>query len=445
MTSRLDASYAVVHRTGVPSGWAEKKVSDLVYIVSGGTPDRNESSYWRNGGIPWITPTDLTANNGKYIFNGAEHISERGLASSNARLVPAGSIVFSTRGTVGNLAIAGLPLTCNQSCEVLIPKNNDISSEFLYFLLDYGMFAFHRLAGGTTFGAITRREIGRVYFALPERDEQTAIAHILDSIVSVINISRGTLQSAQNLKKALLQVIFKRGIDPDGHIRSEDEVIKGNGKVSKLGVLPIDWNAIQLGKLCTYITDGTHQATKKQSNGIPFLFVSCIKNGKIDFSKSSYISDSKYAEISLGKEPRDDAVLYTVVGSYGNAAIIEGDAPFAFERNIAFLLPNKEELNPKFLVHWLNSESGRKQAEIAATGNAQKLISLTALKKIRIAVPKLKEQQRIVEILEPVDALIEAKEAKLLILDQLKKSLMHDLLTGTVRVNPALFKETTPL
>jgi type I restriction enzyme S subunit len=445
MTSRLDASYAVVRRTGIPLGWTEKKVSDLVRIVSGGTPDRNESAYWRDGGIPWITPTDLTANNGKYIFNGAEHISESGLASSNARLVPAGSIVFSTRGTVGNLAIAGLPLTCNQSCEVLIPKNNDVSNEYLYYLLNYGMFAFHRLAGGTTFGAITRREIGRVYFALPERAEQTTIAHILDTVDSVINISRDALQSALILKTALLQVIFKRGIDPDGHIRSENELIKRKGKLTKLGVLPIDWDAIQLGKLCTYITDGTHQATKKQSNGIPFLFVSCIKNGKIDFSKSSCISESKYVEISSGIEPRVGAVLYTVVGSYGNAAIVEGDNPFAFERNIAFLLPNSEVLDPKFLVHWLNSEGGRKQAEIAATGNAQKLISLTALKKIRIAVPKLKEQQRIVEMLEPVDALIDAIEVKLRNQDQLKKSLMHDLLTGKVRVNPALFKETSPL
>jgi type I restriction enzyme S subunit len=142
MTSRLDASYAVVRRTGIPAGWNEKQVAELVRVVGGGTPDRSDSAYWRNGGIPWITPTDLTANEGKYIREGAEHISEAGLSSSNARLVPVGSIIFSTRGTVGNLAIAGVPLTTNQSCEVLVPRDDaDVNSEFLYPRLSISHFA----------------------------------------------------------------------------------------------------------------------------------------------------------------------------------------------------------------------------------------------------------------------------------------------------------------
>jgi hypothetical protein len=94
MTSRLDASYAVIRKTGVPTGWQEKQVADLVRVVGGGTPDWNESAYWRDGGIPWITPTDLTANRNKYICEGAESISDAGMENSNARLVPVGSIIF---------------------------------------------------------------------------------------------------------------------------------------------------------------------------------------------------------------------------------------------------------------------------------------------------------------------------------------------------------------
>jgi type I restriction enzyme S subunit len=182
----------------------ERSLSQVVRIVGGGTPDRNDSAYWRDGGIPWITPTDLTSNSRKYITRGAEHISEAGLQNSNATLVPKGSVVFSTRGTVGNMAITGVPLTCNQSCEVLVPNTDELNGEFLYYLLTFGMSAFHRLAGGTTFGAITRREIGRVRFAFPPLDEQAEIARILDAVDAAIERVRDAVGKAQILDHSLL-------------------------------------------------------------------------------------------------------------------------------------------------------------------------------------------------------------------------------------------------
>ena len=103
MSRRLDAAHSIVLRTGVPKGWRETDIGGVVQIVGGGTPDRDESAFWRNGTVPWITPTDLTANASKYISLGAENISEQALKNSNATLVPKGSIVFSTRGTVGNI------------------------------------------------------------------------------------------------------------------------------------------------------------------------------------------------------------------------------------------------------------------------------------------------------------------------------------------------------
>ena len=183
MALRLDAAHSVLNRTGIPEGWKEAGVADLARIVGGGTPDREQSAYWRHGTIPWITPTDLTANGAKYIAKGAESISQLGLENSNATLVPKNSIVFSTRGTVGSMALAAAPLTCNQSCEILAPRQEVVDAEFLYYLLNFGLSAFIRLSGGTTFGAITRRDIARVRFAVPSNvDEQTAIGRILDAV-----------------------------------------------------------------------------------------------------------------------------------------------------------------------------------------------------------------------------------------------------------------------
>src|SRR5688572_3593728 len=132
MSLSLDAAGSIVHRSGIPEGWSECTLGEVVHIIGGGTPDRQVSAYWRDGTIPWITPTDLTANSSKFIMAGAEAISQLGLENSNATLVPVGSIVISTRGTVGNIAMAGVPLTCNQSCEVLVPRSGRITSDFLY-------------------------------------------------------------------------------------------------------------------------------------------------------------------------------------------------------------------------------------------------------------------------------------------------------------------------
>ncbi|MEI6703932.1 MAG: restriction endonuclease subunit S [Deltaproteobacteria bacterium] len=413
--------------------WGVLQLRELGEIVTGTTPSTKDRSFW-GGDIPFVTPSDL--NGSRYVAGTERYVTQNG--ADRGRLLPKGAVLVTCIASVGKMGLAASPCITNQQINAII-CNKEHDSDYIFFALSYAMERLKLVAGVNVLPIINKTAFGKLKISLPLRkSEQIAISSVLDGVDSVINSSKDALQLALSLKTALLQAIFKKGMNPDGRIRSDDEENKENGNFTKLGILPNDWDAIRLGELCTYITDGTHQATTKQSNGIPFLFVSCIKSGKVDFSKSSFISDSEYKTISIGKEPRADAVLYTVVGSYGNAAIVEGDAPFAFERNIAFLLPNNEGLNPKFLVHLLNSEGGRKQAEIAATGNAQKLISLTALKKIRIAVPKLKEQHRIVEMLEPVDALIDAIEVKLRNQDQLKKSLMHDLLTGTVRVDPKL-------
>src|SRR5262245_59068492 len=128
MDPRLDAANSIIRRTGIPEGWRECDVAGLALIVGGGTPDRQQSDYWRGGTVPWITPTDLTAGEGKYICAGAENLSVLGVENSNATLVPTNSIVFSTRGTVGSMAITTAPITCNQSCEVLVPRTGRVET-----------------------------------------------------------------------------------------------------------------------------------------------------------------------------------------------------------------------------------------------------------------------------------------------------------------------------
>lgn len=431
MTSRLDASYAVVRKTGIPEGWTEKRVSDLVRIVSGGTPDRNESSYWRDGGIPWITPTDLTANNNKYISKGTEHISEAGFTKSNARLVPVGSIIFSTRGTVGNLAMAGVPLTTNQSCEVLVPRDESVCSEFLYYLLNYGMFAFHRLAGGTTFGAITRREIARVWLAMPEPDEQAAIARVLDAVDKAIDRAYIAIEKAQATRLALMQAAFHY------EMTSEPKHDTDAGRI------PQSWEALKGRQAFTVLTGGNssvHALKPLRGEDVADAWFMKVD----DFNLPANFRQIVTTQIGFvaDKNPSFKLLpLGTIIIAKRGAAILKNRVrttavPVALDPNLMAIKVRDDILSDffRYQLEWRNLARYIESSGVPQLNNKD-------LYPRWFVRPPEEQQQEIVAIISAAEQHEDALHRKLSALVQLKKSLMHDLLTGSMRVDPKLFKE----
>lgn len=427
MTSRLDAAYAVIRQTGIPPGWTDKQVSDLVRVIGGGTPDRNESGYWRDGGIPWITPTDLTANRGKYIREGAEHISDAGLANSNAQLVPVGSIIFSTRGTVGNLAIAGVPLTTNQSCEVLVQRDEEVNSEFLYYLLNYGMFAFHRLAGGTTFGAITRREIGRVWLAMPKSDEQGAIARVLGTVDVAIERAREAVEKAESLDHSLLHELLAFGTY-GRKTKPEHWQEKRVDEVAEVG------SGVTLGK----------DVTGFKHVELPYLRVANVQDGHLDLSTIKTVKVRCDEVVRYRLEPGD--VLMTEGGDLdklGRGTLWEGQIENCLHQNHIFRVrADRTQLNPRYFAFVIESDIAKRYfTRVAKRTTNLASTNKTQVRAFRFPLPTLEEQGHIADAMSASKATIRALESKVAALNKLKKSLMHDLFTGTVRIDPAVFKE----
>ena len=242
------------------------------------------------------------------------------------------------------------------------------------------------------------------------------------------------LDAVQTLRTSITHEAISLGIDKNQYIRKKSGQQGAGFQITKLGQFPRDWRITTLGKVCSKIVDGIHQSVVTSREGIPFLYVSCIRHGRVYWNRAARVNERDYAIISKGRKPKKGAVLYTAVGSYGHAAVVENDAPFSFQRHIAILYPKEQNLDPFFLATWINSSKGRRWSDIVAVGNAQKTVTLAALGKFPIALPSFEEQLRIRELLEPINKLVDAKEEKLLALEQLKKSLMHDLLTGKVRV-----------
>ena len=427
MADRLDAAHSVLRRTGIPKGWREAGISELADVVGGGTPDRQQSDYWRNGSVPWITPTDLTSNQRKYIRSGAENISELGLENSNAMLVPAGSVVFSTRGTVGSLAIAEASLTCNQSCEVLIPRDKT-NPEFLFYLLDYGHSAFIRLSGGTTFGAITRRDIARVKFAIPPNVyEQAAISRILDAVDAALECTRTAVERAQDFQSSLLHELLERGLAPIGSINSKERCPKHWKRVSVDDVATVG-SGVTLGK------DVSGQKTVE----LPYLRVANVQDGHLDLTTIKTVRVPVGDAEKFRLQPGD--VLMTEGGDIdklGRGTIWEAQIPDCLHQNHVFRIrPNRELLEPAFYALIVESDIAKRYFSRVA----KRTTNLASTNKTQVRAfqfplpPTTSEQRQIVDIVTQAKAMSVALSMKEAGLRELKKSLMHDLLTGKVRV-----------
>ena len=166
--------------------WKECTISDIGIVIGGATPSTKKNENYDGGMIPWITPKDLSSFSGRYIKQGERNITEIGLKSCSTQLLPAHSILFSSRAPIGYIAIAQNEVCTNQGFKSVVP-NKDIDYLFLYYLLKYNTEKIEHMGSGTTFKEISGNTMKNIRVKVPVTIEnQKKIASILDVIDSKI-------------------------------------------------------------------------------------------------------------------------------------------------------------------------------------------------------------------------------------------------------------------
>lgn len=161
--------------------WHKVTVADLGEVVGGATPSTKNQAYW-DGEIAWLSPKDLTGYGSRYISRGARNITQAGFDSCSTRMLPRGTVLFSSRAPIGYVAIAGADLCTNQGFKSVVP-NDCTDSLFLYYLLKYNAAAIERQGSGTTFKEVSGKTMRRVEVLVPESlDIQKKIGAVLGSI-----------------------------------------------------------------------------------------------------------------------------------------------------------------------------------------------------------------------------------------------------------------------
>lgn len=170
----------------IPSKWRWVRLSATGKIVGGGTPKTSIDDYW-NGDIPWITPADLGKLTSQFVSCGAKLITQAGLDNSSAKLMPAGSVVYSSRAPIGYVAITQNPLCTNQGCKSLVPDETLITSDWGYWCLKARTNDIISRASGTTFKEISGKGVGETWIPLPPLTEQHRIVAKLNELLPLVD------------------------------------------------------------------------------------------------------------------------------------------------------------------------------------------------------------------------------------------------------------------
>ncbi len=422
--------------------WRSSTIGEMGEIVSGGTPSRTVPSFW-NGNIPWATPTDITRLQDKYISNTAEKITENGLAGSSAHLLPAGSLLVTSRATLGEAAIATVPIATNQGFKSIVP-NSETHRVFAYYLIKTLKSKMIPLASGTTFLEIGKGDFCRIPVQIPDFDEQARIAYVLDTIDEAIQKTEAVIAKLKQIRAGMLHDLLTYGLDKDGKLR--DPVAHPEQfKDSELGRIPKEWETRTIEQLPIAILDGDRGSNYPNESQLfddgycVFLNNKNIKDGTFDLSSAQYITKERDALLRKGKLIAGDVVV-TTRGTVGNIALYDRNTPYGHIRinsGMVILRHTETIFEPRLFVyvwrHLFPSEYHR-----LSSGSAQPQFPIRDMLGFRLILPPMAEQEGIVAMLLEVDSTIGRHLQEQVKLTKIKSGLMDDLLSGDVRVQEEL-------
>lgn len=273
----------------------KSKLNDLVEIYNGSTPSTTKLEYF-DGEIPWITPKDLSDKKTKYISSGERNITELGLASIGNRLLPEGTILFSSRAPIGLMSISSNIVSTNQGFKNLVCKIDKINNEYLFYLLKTKINEIQELGTGTTFKEVSKSTLGEFEF-YHETDItiQQKIAKVLSDLDTKIELNNKINAELEAMAKTLYDYWFIQFDFPDNEgkpYKSSGGTMIWNEELKR--EIPEGWEVKLLGKILKTDLGGTPSTKieKFWGGNIPWLNSGEIANFPIVESEAHISSDA---------------------------------------------------------------------------------------------------------------------------------------------------------
>ena len=407
------AGFRLTEHGSIPTDWAYRPISDVARLESGHTPSKRVSAYW-NGQVPWVSLHDTAQLDQNEINSTSITISDLGLANSSARLLPAGSVVFSRTATVGKATIIGRPMATSQDFANYIcgPELNNL---YLVYLFRSMQSSWKRLMAGSIHNTIYMPVFKKLMIAMPPLTEQEAIAEALSNADEAIRAVDQLIGKKRDVKQATLHALLT--------------------PMRRLPGFKGVWETKTLGECGHFLKGAGVRKDEAKSGNIP-----CVRYGELYTDHNDVIRSFRSrisSTVAAGATKlRYGDVLFAGSGETKEeigkcAAFVQRFEAFAGGDTIILRL---SEADPVFLGYLLNMPSVQRQKAAKGQGDAVVHISSSALAAIEISLPPIPEQSAIAAVLSDMDREIAALQARYEKLKAIKQGMMQALLTGQVRL-----------
>ena len=388
--------------------WKTCTIGDLGRVVGGATPSTKKAENYDGGTIAWITPKDLAGFSGRFISRGERNITEQGLKSCSTQLMPAHTVLFSSRAPIGYIAIAEQEVCTNQGFKSVVPDEKT-DYMFLYYLLKYNKEKIENLGSGTTFKEVSGSTMRGIEVRVPETiEEQQRIASVLSALDDKIEKNTEVNENLEQQAQAYFQELFIDNADPAWTL----------GTVSDLGAV-VGGSTPSKAKPEYYTEDGIAWITPKDLSINKAKFVS---HGENDITKLGL----KNSSASIMPE---GTVLFSSRAPIGYIAIASGEV--TTNQGFKSVVP-KPEIGTAYVYYFL--KHNLPIIEGMASGSTFKEVSGSTMKNVPAVIPDTETLACFNGFCAPIFAQQRILEEQNQSLTALRDSLLPKLMSGEISV-----------
>lgn len=373
----------------LPDGWAWRTLDEVSEVVGGATPKTGEPENYEGGTIAWLTPADLSGYTDKYIQRGARFITKKGLESCSTKLLPKGTVLFTSRAPIGYVAIASDEVCTNQGFKSFVVDEAQVTPDYVYWWLKGAKAIAEEVASGTTFLELSTAKAKKLPIPVAPLPQQRRIVEAIELQLGRLDAAVARLQGAKARLKRYKQAVLKAAVE--GRLFNKD-LFEGE--------LPEDWSWTTLGEAVELVSGGTPKGLNESAIGgtIPFFKVGDMTldgNDRYMETSRTYLTPAEANRLKLTIHPAGTVIFPKRGGAIltNKKRVLSG--PGAFDLNLMGAIPN-DQIDGGFLFYWFEKLDLSKIYD----GSNIPQINKKNVDPLPFAKPPLKEQRRIADELD---------------------------------------------
>lgn len=391
---------------GYTEDWEQRKLGELAEIVGGGTPSTGIDSYW-DGDIDWYAPAEIGEQ--IYLESSQRKITEEGLNKSSAKILPIGTVLFTSRAGIGKTAILLKEGCTNQGFQSIVPNKEKLDSYFIFTrseeLKRYG----ETVGAGSTFVEVSGKQMANMELMMPKTMlEQQQIGEYFQSLDHLITLHQRKCEQTKTLKKYMLQKMFPQDGEKVPQIRFEG--------------FTEDWEQRKFGEIVEKYEDPVETPTE----GYTRLGIRSHAKGTFH----SYVEKGKELETAKMFRVAADKFIVNITFGWEHAVAItdENDAGKLVSHRFPQYSFNAG-MEPKFFRYLILDENFKHHLELSSPGGAgrNRVLKLSDMLQYKMNFPSEAEQKKIAAYFDDLDTLITLHQRKCDELKEVKKFMLQNM------------------